>query len=256
MPLLRLHLGTGIPGEYPEVCILCGQSASSLIERPLTVHRSLEGTWTQKIQVPACDSCMRRCSKENLFKWLTALGALGMFVLGIYLLCTDWPIPGLVALSSPIWSALLYSLYFGRCAIRCQELTGQYALIDLGSNAFADAYRAHMGLGGENEEPRDMIDRMLAEGFKRAQILQDLEKRGLASMQAVELLNGFLGERRSANRQVGLRRVGYGAVVFSVGVGASVVAPNTIFIGAIVIGFAYFTAGVVQLLTGTGNRLN
>jgi len=27
-------------------------------------------------------------------------------------------------------------------------------------------------------------------------------------------------------------------------------------VGAIVIGFAYFAAGVVQLLTGTGNRLS
>ena len=256
MPLLRLHLGTGIPGEYPEVCILCGQSASSLIERPLTVHRSLEGTHTHKMQVPTCDGCARRCSKENLYKWLTALGAMAMFVLGIYLIGVDWPMTGLVAITCPIWAVLLYSAYFSRCNIKCQELTGQYALIKLKSSAFAEAYRAHMGHGGENEEPRDMIERMLAEGFKRAQILQDLEKRGLGSMEAVELLNRFLGERRGANRQVGLRRIGYGALVFTCGLGASVAAPNTIFVGAIVIGFAYFMAGVVQLLTGSGDRLN
>ncbi|MFN8613707.1 MAG: hypothetical protein U0931_39600 [Vulcanimicrobiota bacterium] len=255
MPLLRLHLGTGLPGEYPEICILCGKPAPSTIERTLSVSRSLEGTTSCTLRVPACEVCAARCSKESLYKWLTILGSILSILGGIYCFAIEWAMAGLILVVSPFIGMMAFSLYSSRCNVKCQEIKGQYALIKLKDSRFIEAYHAHRGLGGEEEQPLDLIERMLVEGSNRAKILEALTRRGQSSQQATELLNGFLAGRRSANRKIGFKRIGYGGLLFAGGLAATLAAPNTIFIGALVVGFAYFTAGVVQLLTGTGDRL-
>lgn len=255
MPLLRLHLGTGFESEYPEVCILCGTPASTLVERTLSVSRSLEGTSTCKLRVPACGRCAARCSKESLFKWITVVGSIVSFASGLYCLASELPALGLFLAFFPLLGIPAFAIYSSRCNIKCQEMNRQFALIKLKDSRFAEAYRAHMGLGGEDEPPLELIQRMLCEGSARAQILESLAKRGLSSQEASAMLEGFQSSRRSANRTIGFRRIAYGALWFGGGLAATLAAPNTIFVGALVVGFAYFTAGVVQLLTGAGDRL-
>lgn len=251
MPLLRLHLSTGIPGEYPDICILCGSPACTRVERTFTMHTSLEGTQFYTCPVPACLGCARAVSKESLFKWLTVLGSVGLLALSIYALCMEMGGLGLACLAALSVLVIAFWRFSSRCNIPCLELTQQFALLKVRSAAFVEAYRAHMGHGGENEPLLDMVQRMLAEGSKRPQIVAALQARGESAV----VLENFLGGRRAANRRVGMQRIGYGGLVFAGGIAATVLAPNTIFVGAIVLGFAYFCAGVVQLLTGTGNRL-
>lgn len=251
MPLLRLHLGTGRPGEYPETCILCGSAAFASVQRPFTVHSSLEGAQSYSCPVPACRSCAMAIAKETLFKWVTALGSFGLFAGMLYAACMDMGAVALAALVALVVLVIGYWRFSVLYHIKCLELTPQFALVKIRPAAFAEAYRAHMGHGGENEPLLDMVERMLAEGCKRAQVVSALESRG----ETAAVLDGFLGARRAANRKVGIQRIGYGGLVLAGGIAATVAFPNTIFVGAIVIGFAYFCAGVVQLLTGSGNRL-
>ena len=238
-------------GEYPDVCILCGASASTRVERTFTVQTSLEGSQFHTCQVPACLACAGAASKESLFKWLTVLGSVALLALSIYALYMDMGRLGLVCLAALSLLVIAFWRFSSRYNIPCVELTPQFALLKVRPKSFVDAYRAHLGQGGENEPPLDMVERMLAEGNKRGAVVAALQARG----ESVAVLDGFLGARRAANRKIGMQRIGYGALVFVGGLAASVMMPNTIFVGAIVLGFAYFCAGVVQLLTGTGNRL-
>lgn len=256
MPVLRVHLATGRPGDYPAICILCGTDASALVERTFTVHSSLQGHVSYTTQVPACPQCARAILRETGFKWATILGCIVLSGLFITLMLSDLVWPALACLAGVVVAILAFWRYYSLYNVACVELTDRHALLKVRTAAFADAYRAHHGLGGENEAPLDMVERMLAEGFKRAKITAALESRGLSSMDAANTLSEYLRGRSRANRAVGLKRIGYGALIGTGGVAASVLAPNTIFVGAIVIGFAYFMAGVVQLLTGTGNRLS
>jgi len=256
MPILRIQLGTGRPGDFPENCIICGTDASALVERTFTVHSSLQGHVSHTTQVPACPKCAQAIAKETRFKWATILGCLGLLALCIYLMFLDLGWPALACLGGILVATVAFWRYSSMYTVPCVELTDRHALLKVRTAAFADAYRAHHGLGGENEAPLDMVERMLAEGFKRPKITAALECRGLSSMDAANTVTEYLRGRSRANRAVGLTRIGYGALVCAGGVAASVLAPHTIFVGAIVLGFAYFMAGVVQLLTGMGNRLS
>ena len=255
MPLLRVALESGRPGDYPEKCILCGTDASAQVERTFTYFSFLRGYRRRTTQVPVCPKCAQAISQESRFQWLTILVCLMLFALSCYLLGLRMLWPGLACLAGIPMVIGVRRRFSSRYSVPCVELTERHALLDVRTAAFAEAYRAHQQLGGESEAPLDMFERMAAEGFKLSEIFAALQSRGLSILDAAQTQADYAAGRDRARRALGFQLLGLGVQLGAAGALLGVFrAHDKFFVVFLVMGFAYFVTGVVRLLTDKFDR--